>query len=709
MKITPKTKYVRILLSVVVLCLCACLFSACKKDEKPVYYPLVELDAPELEYDNYTLSWQPDEGCQNYLFEILGKKYQIDKTEVDVLEYVNRTGAFVAKVTALGDKIDYKDSPTSVLEFEVTPSENLIYSKQGFDKFLTAHPASQNISGKIVVPSTYNGMPVGKVDNFSGTNITEIFFHDEVWIRKSGTFENCKKLKKVIAANSEFYIYANTFKNCTALETVIIKGKLKDLHDEAFYGCSSLSDVSWLNLDDLIQTLSDNKTELGLNLGKHALHNTAWYDRQPDGMVYLKDYIYAYKGDADIIKERDFAPTAATLAPYAFAGTGVQEVSLPSNVTSRQAFNDSSVKKITLAEGTTKTERSSFLGCESLEQIILPNSLTSLASGSFHGCSSLKSISLPDNITEIPSISFKNCSSLISVEWPANLTAIGSSAFENCGFVALALPSTVKQIDNHAFGGCKKLTYFGFPANITEIPYQMFKGCAALTQVDFPQNLTIVGESAFYGCSSLEELSLPDSVSEIGSGAFADCSSLKSFKFPASITEIGNWFYNCNNLTSLTIPGNVIGIQKKAFKYCGAIKSVTFEENSKMEALPAYAFAECETLTDVTLPSNMTSIEDSAFYGCIELTNVTLPGSLSSIGSSAFYGCAALASVELPAGITSIETALFRNCTSLTSVKFNGAMAQWQALTKSEGWDYNTPDFTVYCSDGNLDKNGNQL
>ena len=58
-----------------------------------------------------------------------------------------------------------------------------------------------------------------------------------------------------------------------------------------------------------------------------------------------------------------------------------------------------------------------------------------------------------------------------------------------------------------------------------------------------------------------------------------------------------------------------------------------------------FAFALCDSLTEVTIPEGVTSIGNAAFSGCSSLTEVTIPKSVTSIGDSAFYNCDALKTV----------------------------------------------------------------
>jgi hypothetical protein len=80
-------------------------------------------------------------------------------------------------------------------------------------------------------------------------------------------------------------------------------------------------------------------------------------------------------------------------------------------------------------------------------------------------------------------------------------------------------------------------------------------------------------------------------------------------------------------------------------------------------------------LTTITLPSNVTAIENQAFYGCTGLTTVNIPSTvLTTIVSGAFYGCSNLTTINIPSSVTSIGASAFFNCSKLTTIAFPSSL-----------------------------------
>ena len=87
-----------------------------------------------------------------------------------------------------------------------------------------------------------------------------------------------------------------------------------------------------------------------------------------------------------------------------------------------------------------------------------------------------------------------------------------------------------------------------------------------------------------------------------------------------------------------------VSVDQNGTKYYipSKIKKVTI---TKQDRIPAYAFANCYFIEEITLSDNASAIENNAFYGCSALKTMALPSSVTEVGSYAFYGCRNMMSI----------------------------------------------------------------
>ena len=160
------------------------------------------------------------------------------------------------------------------------------------------------------------------------------------------------------------------------------------------------------------------------------------------------------------------------------------------------------------------------------------------------------------------------------------------------------------------------------------------------------------------------------------------------------VTSIEDFaFLGCTALTSITIAGSVTSIGNNAFLYCHALTEIHITDLAAWCAIdfsdyysnPLYyaknLYINGELVTELEIPDSVTSIGGYAFYNCTSLTSVSIGNSVTSIGYRAFY-----------------------NCTSLANITFQGTKAQWNAISKYAGWNYNTGSYTIHCTDGDIEK-----
>jgi hypothetical protein len=82
----------------------------------------------------------------------------------------------------------------------------------------------------------------------------------------------------------------------------------------------------------------------------------------------------------------------------------------------------------------------------------------------------------------------------------------------------------------------------------------------------------------------------------------------------------------------------------------------------------------------------------------------TVPTGVTIISSGALYGNALLKSVSIPSTVNEIRDDAFKGCTSLTDISFDGTKKQWNSIKKTSGWNTDTAQYVVHCTDGDVTK-----
>lgn len=318
-----------------------------------------------------------------------------------------------------------------------------------------------------------------------------------------------------------------------------------------------------------------------------------------------------------------------------------------------------------------------------------------IGNNAFDGCTSLKTVIYPSLISgtiEIPlgtaKVSYTKTASDVTVDYvntvretsfeiPATIdgqavTAIGINAFyDNFYLESVTLPQSVKYIGESAFESCFSLTSIDIPQKVTVIPDRTFKGCRSLTNVNIPSNVTSIGANAFENCNRLTSIDIPPSVTRIGDNAFLGCTSLETVIFPESAT-LGTQPFPSDTAQILYTKDASTGDVTVTKVEAGSETSIEIPETidgGTVKIIGANAFDGCSSLTSITLPQSLTSIEDLAFDQCTALQNINIPQNVTNIGVSAFLQCESLTSITIPSGVTSIKTATFAFCTSLKSIE----------------------------------------
>lgn len=168
-----------------------------------------------------------------------------------------------------------------------------------------------------------------------------------------------------------------------------------------------------------------------------------------------------------------------------------------------------------------------------------------------------------------------------------------------------------------------------------------------------------------------------------------------------TVTSIGT----CKE-KDIVIPGlmdgiNITSIGEAAFEY-ESIISVIFSNNITL--VSENAFYKCSKLKSVYLGDALFKIDTKAFFNCSSLASINLPKSLLELGTEAFAYCSNLKTVYMENSISKLEYGVFKHCISLTDIYFKGTIDEWKSIPKDIDWDFNTGDYTIHCSNGDIKK-----
>ncbi len=402
----------------------------------------------------------------------------------------------------------------------------------------------------------------------------------------------------------------------------------------------------------------------------------------------------------------------------------------------------SSLTSINIPDGVTSIGNYAFQDCSSLPSITLGNSVTSIGYNAFQGCTSLTSINIPDGVTSIGQFAFSDCYCLTSINIPNGVTSIGPWTFNSCSSLTSVTLGGVVSIGNYAFNGCSSLTSINIPNSVTSFGINAFQSCNSLTNIHFASTTPrfsyvnewgtipllivpdeavdayktawtdhaaqVVSQTSFEYVYNVENVTAMEDASgvieEIG-----DENALKVVNLKVSgtinsydvmvfrnkmlnlrnldlsdativaspYTYYNNQYKTKNNvitgyfapstLWSISLPTNITALDDAAFRDCSYLTSIIVPES--VTSIGSAAFNCCTRLESLVLPSGITEILPSVFNGCGKLSSINLPQGITSIGSTAFSGCSSLTSINLPKGLKSIGSQAFRSCYYLAHIK----------------------------------------
>ena len=267
---------------------------------------------------------------------------------------------------------------------------------------------------------------------------------------------------------------------------------------------------------------------------------------------------------------------------------------------------------------------------------------------------------VPDNI-------FRDCKNLQQVNL-SNMTEIGKWAFNNCALTEITIPASVTIIQEEAFKDCSALKTLKFEAGTSEkelvLKEEAFFGCGNMDLANggvLPSRIISIAARTFQGCG-ITKLTLPTNEKLTGITRKLDFNGVQTDNMGA----LGyGAFFGCSKLTDLTIPANVTVINEVVFQDCN-LQNVIFDDATKITEIQKNAFTNTQNLTGLFAGKhfdNLKTIGEGAFLNCFKLTDAdfnTLTKNVTRIERETFRNCHdGLQTIDIHSGITFIGDGAF--------------------------------------------------
>ena len=437
-------------------------------------------------------------------------------------------------------------------------------------------------------------------------------------------FANLTCLKQISFPSTFTSMGDGTFATASALENVVIPATVTKMGPVVFSACDSLKSLTVLNRTMRIINAESDWTTAGRPAPQNlTVYGYKWKSDDKKSDENLTDiYKYVQYNNAQGGKitfvaqdESDWMPIDATGISWRYdAATktlylmGSGEIKL---VGEQYKAGDnppwsahfSQVENLVIGEGITGTGTLKiFSSLTKLQNVSFPSTFKKLDTGTFATCSSLERIVLPETISSMGSVVFSRCNAMTSLvvknrnlsvpvetEWssdktiPQNLTVYGYRYTDDTRATETKLYQYV-QWQNKNYSGTINFVAFDDP-NATA--GQIGNSDTYWRYDPNTTTLFITGKGMIPGGSS------------------------------------GNypWQAYADEITNLVIGDGVTGTEAtKALAELYKLRSITFGKDFAI--LGAGAFANIQTLTQLTLPETVTTFGSYPFSGCNGMTEL---------------------------------------------------------------------------------------
>jgi|GEM_PF-1510592 len=501
--------------------------------------------------------------------------------------------------------------------------------------------AEQNYQGDMNIE---DGTSLIAMAAFVNCEVERIFIPKGVAEISDSMCYGCQNLREVGIPDSVTRIGFSAFANCPSLRDISIPASVEIIENGNFiYSDNNGEYVTLERIFGFEGTYAEQyANELGVefvNMSSGTTGDCTWeYDIDSktvtiSGSGAMEDYGMVIPNSTEIVD-----------APW--KGLDIQRVVIEDGVThiSQDAFINSGVYELDIADSVTSIGTNAFNGCGGLDYAELPQGLESIGAYAFYG-TSMREVEIPAGVTSIGQCAFG-----FYYDWDNDRDArnddfivygYGDGAAKDYadtnGFqfvdntVYLSrdglweyslLPDGTAQLTSstpwgHSYQG--NATVISIPSTIDGYTVTVLGACSMgtlpdVTSITVPNTVTEIGFSAFSGDTSLTELILPDTIIIIGAQVIDNTALVNNrANYVGGCLYVGNYLLRVDMNYSGTVivrPGTTV--------------------------MGMFSFGNCSQVERVILPDSLTKIDEATFIGCTSLEEILIPHSVQSIYERAF-------------------------------------------------------------------------